>query len=104
MNTRKIGCPKLWMVIQGCVGTLKNNENFPTLREFSKTRETIKEGSMGHVSTLMKWGIFQNSVWSWSMEIWNLEPKELKAYDVKVVLNGAPCEEVLITLDNAFNA
>jgi len=64
----------------------------------------MKEGSMGHVSTLMKWAIFQNSVWSWSMEILNLEPKELKTYDVKVVLNGAPCEEVLITLDIAFNA
>jgi hypothetical protein len=64
----------------------------------------MKEGSMGHVSTLMKCNSFQNSVWSWSMEIWNLEPKELKTYDVKVVFNGAPCEEVLFTLDNAFNA
>jgi len=49
-------------------------------------------------------GIFQNNIWSWSMEIWNLEPKELKTYDVKVLLNGAPCDEVLITLDNAFIA
>ncbi len=58
----------------------------------------------GSCSILIKWGIFQNSVWSWSLENWNLEPKELKTYDVKVVLNGAPCEEVLITLGNAFNA
>jgi hypothetical protein len=64
----------------------------------------MKEGLMGHVSTLMKWGFFQNSVWSWRMKIWNLEPKELKTYDVKVVLNGAPWEEVFITLDNTFNA